>query len=152
MVALTFTRVTDDVTADVWRQVHNEIIPSDPLTLDEVMSRSRRNSLDLAHLGNDVVGCSTVRPATEEDPVTVIVPVLHGFRRQGIGSAYLGHALAQAQELGAADIATIVLASNADGLAFALRRGFVETERYTLDGDTVAYVHLARPLRDATGS
>ena len=32
---------------------------------------------------------------------------------------------------------TVVLGSNADGLAFALRRGFLEVDRYVLDGDSV---------------
>lgn len=48
----------------------------------------------------------------------------------------------------AVEIQTIVLATNHNGLAFALCRGFVETERYTLDGDTVPYIHLARKVED----
>ena len=148
MTVLTFTRVTDEVTADAWRQIHNEIIPSDPLTRDQVASRSKSNILDVAHLGSAIVGCATVRPETDEDPVTVIVRILPAFRRRGLGSEYLVHALAEAQALDAVEIATIVLATNHDGLAFALRRGFVETERYTLDGDTVPYIHLARPMED----
>jgi hypothetical protein len=43
-------------------------------------------------------------------------------------------------------VQTIVLASNSEGLEFALRRGFVETDRYTLDGETVPYVHLEAAL------
>ena len=45
MTVLTFTRVTDEVTADAWRQIHNETIPSDPLTRDQVASRSKSNVL-----------------------------------------------------------------------------------------------------------
>jgi ribosomal protein S18 acetylase RimI-like enzyme len=78
--------------------------------------------------------------------VTVIVRILPAFRRRGFGSALLVHAQTHARELDAVDIQTIVLASNVDGLEFALRRGFAETDRYTLDGDSVAYVHLATSL------
>ena len=148
MTVLTFTRVTDEVTAEAWRQIHNETIPSDPLAREQVASRSKSNVLEVAHLGSAIVGCSTVRPATDEDPVTVIVRILPAFRRRGLGSEYLVHALAEAQRLDAVEIQTIVLATNHDGLAFALRRGFVETERYTLDGDTVPYIHLARPKEE----
>ena len=135
-------------TSPAWQQVHNEIIPSDPLTLEQTMSRSTVNVLEVAHLDGTVVGCSTVRPANNEDPVTVIVRILPAFRRQGLGSEYLVHAVSAARELDAVDIQTIVLASNSDGLEFALRRGFVETERYCLPGATVPYIHLARPLTD----
>ena len=148
MSSLTFTRVADEVTARAWLQVHNEIIPTDPLSLEQAVRRSTVNALDVAHLGGTVVGCSTVRPANDEDQVTVIVRILPAFRRQGLGSEYLVHALAQARDLDAVDIQTIVLASNTEGLAFALHRGFVETERYYLPGATIPYIHLARPLTD----
>ncbi|MFI1457679.1 hypothetical protein [Streptomyces roseus] len=36
-------------------------------------------------------------------------------------------------------------ASNEDGLRFALSNGFAESDRHTLDGATVPYVHLRRP-------
>ena len=82
MTALTFTRVTDELTATAWLQVHNKIVPSDPLTLEQLASRSTAYALDLANLHGAVVGCSTVRPATDDDPVTVIVRVLPAFRRR----------------------------------------------------------------------
>lgn len=150
MTGLSITRVGDARTAEAWTRVHNEVIPTAPLTLDQVVARSRINVLEVAHRGDALVGCSTVRPATDEDPVTVIVRVLPAYRRQGLGSAYLAHTMEHARGMGATTVQTVVLESNTDGLAFALRRGFVETERYTLDGETVAYVHLARPLEDAT--
>lgn len=149
MTVLTFTPVTDEVTANAWLQVHNQIIPSAPLTFEQVSTRSKVYCLDLARLADVVVGCSTVRPAADHDPVTVIVRILPAFRRRGLGSDFLLHALAHAQELEAVNIQTIVLASNLAGLEFALRRGFVETERYTLDGGAVPFVHLAISLVDA---
>lgn len=151
MPTLSFTRVTDEQTATAWQQVHNQIIPNDPLTLEQVARRSETFALELASLDDMVVGCSTVRPAADDEPVTVIVRILPAFRRRGFGSALLAHALAHVRDLDAVSIQTIVLASNPDGLEFALRRGFVETDRYTLEGDTVPYVHLAASLDDAGG-
>jgi GNAT superfamily N-acetyltransferase len=149
MTAFSFTRVSDELTINAWLQVHNEIIPSDPLTFEQVASRSKDYALDVASLAEVVVGCSTVRAAADNDPVTVIVRILPAYRGRGLGSDFLVHALAHAQDLGAVDIQTIVLASNSEGLEFARRRGFVETERYTLDGDTVPFIHLATSLDDA---
>ena len=123
MSDLTFTRVTDDLTADAWAQVHNQIIPSDPLTVAQVVERSKLYVLDLATIDGMTVGCSTVRPALGEEPVTVIVRILPTCRRRGLGSALL---------------------------EFASRRGFVETDRYTLEGESVPYIHLASSM-DAQG-
>jgi GNAT superfamily N-acetyltransferase len=132
--------------AEAWREVHNRIIPTAPLGLDDVRARALVNVLEVAYADDVIVGCSTVRPASDDAPVTVIVRVLPEHRRGGIGSAYLDHAMATARGLDADRVQTIVLESNVDGLDFALHRGFVETERYVLDGDTLAYVHLQREV------
>ncbi len=50
--------------------------------------------------------------------------------------------LAEARGMGARRIETVVLASNEDGLAFASRHGFVESDRYAPDGETATYVDL----------
>jgi GNAT superfamily N-acetyltransferase len=93
-----------------------------------------------------LVGNATVRPPTGPDGVaTVIVRVLPEHRRRGLGSAYLESELAVARATGARRIETVVLESNADGLAFALAHGFVEHDRYVLDGDTVAFIDLHLP-------
>jgi len=47
-----------------------------------------------------------------------------------------------ARELGAEVIETVVLSSNEDGLRFALKHGFVETERYLLPGDSIPWIDL----------
>jgi GNAT superfamily N-acetyltransferase len=73
---------------------------------------------------------------------TVIVRVLPEHRGRGLGSAYLRTELDHARRLGATRIETVVLASNAEGLAFARARGFVEHDRYLLDGDTVPFIDL----------
>ena len=67
-------------------------------------------------------------------------------------SAYLEAELAHARAAGARRIETTVLASNTDGLAFALSHGFVEYDRYVLEGDTIAFVDLHLPADDPASS
>lgn len=126
-----------------WRTIHNEIIPTAPLSADEVAERAGRNRLTLGYVDEVLVGNATVRPPTGSPATaTVIVRILEEHRRHGLGSAYLDAELAEARALGAERIETVVLASNTDGLAFAHSRGFVEHDRYLLDGDTVPFVDL----------
>ncbi|ADD43917.1 GNAT family N-acetyltransferase [Stackebrandtia nassauensis] len=134
---------TDTALAD-WRHVHNTVIPAHILSADEVRERAGRHRLAVAYRDGDLVGCSTVRPPTAEDPnaATVIARVLPEHRRQGLGSQIYAHALATARQLGAEVIDTVVLASNQDGLEFALAHGFAETERYELPGETVPWIDL----------
>jgi GNAT superfamily N-acetyltransferase len=126
-----------------WRAVHNEIIPTAPLSEEEVADRSTRHLLTVAYDGDALVGCATVRPPEDDSATaTVIVRILPPFRRRGLGTTYLAQALAAANAAGARRIETVVLASNEDGLRFATSRGFVEHDRYVLDGQTVAFVDL----------
>jgi GNAT superfamily N-acetyltransferase len=131
-----------------WRTLHNAIIPNDPLSADDVVERSTRHRLTLAYDDGRLVGNATVRPPRQPDAVaTVIVRILPEHRRNGHGTAYLHAELAQAQALGARRIETVVLASNTDGLAFAQAHGFIEHDRYVMDGDTTAFIDLHLPQR-----
>ncbi|NWF27749.1 GNAT family N-acetyltransferase [Streptomyces sp. PKU-EA00015] len=133
----------DDAVLRDWQYVHNVIIPTATLSLDEVRERSGRYHLEVAYLGDELVGCSTVRPPTSEEPVvTVIARVLAAHRGQGFGTELYARGLARARELGGEGIETVVLESNPDGLRFALQHGFVEVERYLLPGDTVPWIAL----------
>lgn len=126
-----------------WRVIHNAIIPTAPLSADEVAERSGRHRLTLAYRDGALVGNATVRPpADETGAATVIVRVLPEYRRQGIGADYLRSELAEARALGARRIETVILETNADGLAFAVANGFVEHDRYTLPGQTTAFIDL----------
>ena len=126
-----------------WRHIHNVIISTAPLSAEEVRERSGRYRLDVAYLGDTPVGCMTVRPPSADTPaVTVIARVLPTHRGGGFGTLLYERGLAEARRLGADTVETIVLASNVDGLRFALARGFVEVERYVLDGDTIPFVDL----------
>ncbi|WSK26212.1 GNAT family N-acetyltransferase (plasmid) [Streptomyces sp. NBC_01298] len=126
-----------------WQHVHNTVIPTTPLSLEDVRERSARNVLHIAHLGDTIVGCTTVRPpATGSSTATVIARVLPAYRGRGFGRELYSYALAQARSLGAEVIETVVLASNPEGLDFARRAGFIEFDRYVLPGDTVAFVDL----------
>ncbi|MFF5970200.1 GNAT family N-acetyltransferase [Streptomyces sp. NPDC012769] len=126
-----------------WRLIHNAIIPTAPLSADEVRERAARNRLEVAYADGTAVGCSTVRPPDEETPAaTVISRVLPAYRGRGYGTALYERGLAHARTLSDAGVETVVLASNQEGLRFALARGFVEVERYVLPGDTVPFVAL----------
>ncbi|MEU3163043.1 GNAT family N-acetyltransferase [Streptosporangium sp. NPDC006930] len=126
-----------------WQYVHNVIIPTHPLSLEEVRERARRHHLEIAYLDDELVGCSTVRPPTGETlTATVIARVLAAHRRRGFGEELYARGLDRARELGAEVIETVVLSSNEDGLRFALEHGFVEIERYLLPGDTIPWIDL----------
>jgi GNAT superfamily N-acetyltransferase len=142
-----FVEVADEQTVADWQRIHNEIIATDPLSLDDVRERSGRHRLELAYVDapgqQSAVGNSTVRRPTGDGGAMVIARVLPAYRRRGIGTLLhergLEVALSWADER---PVETVVLASNEDGLAFALARGFVEVERYTLPGATIPYVAL----------
>jgi GNAT superfamily N-acetyltransferase len=126
-----------------WQHIHNLIIPTAPLSVDEIGVRAQRNHLEVAYVAEVAVGCSTVRPPIGDTATaTVIARVLPEHRRQGFGEQIYQRGLAKAREYGAQVIETVVLASNAEGLRFAQRHGFVEVDRYVLPGDTIAYVDL----------
>ena len=138
-----FAEVSDEQSLLDWQRIHNEIIPTDPLTLDDVRARSGRHRLELAYAGDRAAGNSTVRRPTDESGAMVIARVLPPYRHRGIGTRLYQRGLEAARRW--ADdrpVETVVLASNEDGLAFALAHGFVEVERYTLPGATIPYVAL----------
>jgi GNAT superfamily N-acetyltransferase len=147
MAELRYVRVDGDLAAAEWRRVHNAVIPTAPLSLDEVSGNASLRVMEVAYADDVVVGNSTVRPPTDDEPATVIVRVLSEHRRQGYGAALFGRALEQGREIGgssSSSVQTVVLESNVDGLRFALAHGFVEVERYLLDGDTIPFITLRR--------
>lgn len=126
-----------------WQYVHNLIIPTDELSLEAVRERAERHVLDVAYLGDTLVGCMTVRPPADGSATaTVIARILPAHRGRGLGRALYEQGLARARQLGAEVIETVVLASNPEGLAFARANGFVEFDRYVLPGDTIPFVDL----------
>ena len=144
-MTLLFEPVPQDRDAAVlhdWRRIHNLIIPTAPLSVPDVEERAGGNRLEVAYLNGVAVGNSTVR-APEHGTTVVIARVLPEHRRRGFGTKIYEHLLAYA----GGKLATVVLASNEDGLRFAKRKGFVETDRYLLPGDTVAFVDLTLGVR-----
>ena len=81
-----FLQVDGEQGLEDWRRVHNEIIPTDPLSLDEVRERSGRHHLEVAYLGDEAVGNSTVRRPTDDEGAMVIARVRPPYRRQGLGT------------------------------------------------------------------
>jgi L-amino acid N-acyltransferase YncA len=138
---------------DEWRTIHNTIIPAAQLSTDDVAYRSTRHRLTLAYVGDQLVGNATVRPPREPDGIaTVIVRILPAHRRKGHGSTYLETELAAARALSARRIETVVHASNLSGLAFAQTHGFVEHDRYMLDGDTIPFIDMHLPVEQPDGA
>ncbi|MFI8391018.1 GNAT family N-acetyltransferase [Streptomyces sp. NPDC085540] len=137
--------VDDDASIRDWQYAHNLIVPGDVLSLDDVRARTGRNHMEVAYLGDVLIGCTTVRPPTKDNDATatVIARVLPQHRRRGLGTQLYERALDQARALDPQAIETVVLASNPDGLRFAEQHGFVEVERYLLrEGDTVPWIDL----------
>jgi predicted GNAT family N-acyltransferase len=125
------------------------IIPTHVLSLDEVRERAQRHHLEVAYLGDVLVGCSTLRPPTDDtSTATVIARVLADHRGQGFGEELYARGLKRARKLGAEVIETVFLSSTEDGLRFAQKHGFVETERYLLPGDTIPWIDLRLPDPD----
>jgi GNAT superfamily N-acetyltransferase len=150
MSGLRFERPTTDKTLEEWRLVHNVVIPTAPLSLEEVRERSQRNYLEIAYLDDVVVGNSTVWPPTDEiDVARVIARVLPDHRRRGFGEQIYARAVERAKGTGATVLGTVVLASNTDGLRFAQKHGFVETERYLRPEDEIPWIELEAALVDA---
>ncbi|WP_269859190.1 GNAT family N-acetyltransferase [Streptomyces sp. RPT161] len=132
-----------DAEFEDWRYVHNVVIPTHILSLDEVRERAQRNHLEVAYLGDALVGCSTVRPPTADTTIaTVIARVLAEYRGRGFGEELYARGLRRARELGAEAVETVVLSSNVDGLRFAQKHGFFEVERYLLPGETIPWISL----------
>jgi N-acetylglutamate synthase-like GNAT family acetyltransferase len=146
MSELRFDRVQPEgreAILDDWREIHNLIIPTAPLSVEEIQERAHRNHLEVAYRDGTAVGCSTVRPPTNDTrTATVIARVRPEHRRRGFGEQIYQRALARAWRLDARVIETVVLESNADGLRFALQHGFVEIERYLMPEHTVPFVDL----------
>ncbi|MFF9170527.1 MULTISPECIES: GNAT family N-acetyltransferase [unclassified Streptomyces] len=133
--------VTGEDMLEQWRHVHNVIVPPAAMNAGQARERRDRYRLANAYLGDVLVGCSTVRPP-QDGTATVIARVLPPYRRQGIGTALYEDGLAHARVRGAHAVETCVLAANTDGLRFAEDRGFVETDRYVLDGESDLWIDL----------
>lgn len=141
-MTLDIVAVTEE-TAHLWREVHNRIVPADPLSDADVLERMGRNQLTLAYDGDVLIGNATLRPPTATSNVaTVIVRVLPEHRGQGYGTTYFDWILERAAALEPDRIETVVLAANEDGLRFAERMGFEEHDRYVLDDTTSEWVDL----------
>ena len=148
MADLRMHRVLPDVplgdsTLEDWRHVHNVTIPAHLLSPDEVRERAGRNHLEVAYLGDTLVGNSTVRPPVDGSmTATVIARVPAEYRGRGFGTELYIRALERARALGAEVIETVVLAANGTGLRFARKHGFVEFDRYVLPGESAEWVDL----------
>jgi GNAT superfamily N-acetyltransferase len=123
----------DEADEQLGLDVYNVVWPQDRIGIAEERSfrASLRDHVDLlARLDGDVVGSAIAsiqpwRPAV----VFALVTVLPERRRRGAGTALYGAISAWARERGLDTIETVVADDEAESLAFAQRRGFVEHSR-----------------------
>ena len=113
--------------------IYNAVWPHDRVSLDEVHSfkASVRDSTDLiARLDGTAVGSGfgAILPH-RPDRVFTLVTVLASERRRGAGGALYGALSAWAAERGLAELEVPVLDNDAESLAYAQKRGFVEERR-----------------------
>ncbi|GAB3846576.1 GNAT family N-acetyltransferase [Dactylosporangium cerinum] len=143
MTNLRIETPSDEALLEDWRHVHNTVVPDAAMSLDEARERVGRYLLEIAYDGDDLVGCTTVRPPGEDGAAaTVIVRVLPGHRGRGIGTALYERAMRQAAQHAAPAVETVVWAANAGGVRFAEARGFVEVDRYEPEPGAVPYLTL----------
>jgi GNAT superfamily N-acetyltransferase len=134
--------IVSETTIEDWQYVHNRVIPDAPLTVQEIQERLDPSFLTVAYAGKALVGCATVRHALRGGNVTVITRVLPEYRRRGYGEEIYLDAMRVARGFGGEAIETVVLASNEGGARFALARGFVETDRYSIPGHQDTYITM----------
>jgi GNAT superfamily N-acetyltransferase len=127
----------------LWRAIHNEIVPADELTLDEVTERATRSQMHLAYVGGTAVACSTIRPPSD-DAVMVIVRVLPNFRNAGLGTKLYAYLCQCSWVQDAKAIDTVVLKANTAGLSFAMSRGFETIDEYEIEGAQYIDLRLIR--------
>jgi GNAT superfamily N-acetyltransferase len=113
--------------------VYNSVWPHEALTMDDVRSfeaSTRDHVTFLARFDGAAAGSAVGAILPQRvDRVFVIVTVLAGQRRRGVGSA-LYHAIsAWAAGRGLSALEVAVLDDDPESLAFAGRRGFVEERR-----------------------
>ncbi len=114
-------------------EIYNAVWPRDAITMDEVRSFQRQSLAwadYVAYLDREPVGSAflAIRRERPDMPVILLTVLAHA-RRSGIGTALYGAGSAWTREQGLERLEAIVEEDDEESLGFALRRGFVETER-----------------------
>lgn len=91
----------------------------------------------VAELGGRVVGLTGLLPHWGECEIEPVV-VSSGLRAQGIGTALVAHAVAQARAAGHTSVTVRPVARNAAAISFFVRQGF----------DMLGQIELSRDLRE----
>lgn len=124
---------SDEADEQASLNVHNEVWPHDRVGLDEVRSfkASLVDYLDLiARIDGAVAGSgfAAIQPQRPE-LVVVLLTVLAEQRRRGAGTRLYETISAWARERGLGALEVVVSDDDAESLAYAQRRGFVEDRR-----------------------
>jgi mycothiol synthase len=123
--------VTDDDLAG-WCEVWNAITPREPIAVDDVRRRLRREPERLyvvAETAGRIVGLGFAGPSQSPGRNALAVRVLTDHRRQGLGSALFDRVLAHAIELEPDWVSGMVSEDDAESLRWTERRGFEEYGR-----------------------
>jgi mycothiol synthase len=131
-VTITSIAIEDQPAHDAYTAVWNTIVPREPVTAAEVVENRVRRRDDhrfLARADWQIAGIGMSFPSDLAGRTFVRVGVLEGFRRQGIGTQLLGHAVEVAQLHGSELVSSAVEEGDQAGEAFAAAFGFVERLR-----------------------
>ena len=133
-------RAESDADIAGWCAVWAAITPRDPINVEEIRGRLRRQPWRLYLVAEEegVIGLGFVGPTDSPGRIAVAVRVLPGWRRRGIGAELFEQAFAHALEQAPEWISGHVSGADPDAIAWAERRGFEEYGRE---------VELVRSLR-----
>jgi mycothiol synthase len=121
-------RAETDSDLAVWCEVWNAITPREPITVEQLKRRLARQPERLYLVAEDV-GSGLVTPSDSPGRLYLGVRVLPEERRRGLGSALYERLLEHARGLDPEWLSTQVSEADADSIAWAEHRGFVEYGR-----------------------
>jgi GNAT superfamily N-acetyltransferase len=119
---------TDD-DLETWAELKSRVVPSGPVTADQLRrSAGRDRLLLLAELDGVAVGCGTADRSNVGGRAFIAARVLPEHRRQGIGTALVGALAEHARTLGLSGVNAFVDAAEPHSIAFAEQLGLIEVD------------------------
>jgi mycothiol synthase len=127
-------RIAHDATdLAAWAAVKNQLMPHDPVTVDELqhdLAHDPSCKLSLATEGGQVIGSGIARRSrAAPDTLFAMARVVPEQRRRGIGSALLATLASEAQQRGLGHVLGRIEESDVESLAWANHRGLSEIGR-----------------------
>jgi GNAT superfamily N-acetyltransferase len=125
-------RAETDADLAGWCDVWNAITPREPNEVDVVKRRLEREPERLYLVVEEdgrCVGLGFCGPSQSPERTAIVVRVLHGHRRHGLGSALLEQLLEHARRSDRPHVSGMVFENDADGVEWVANRGFEEYQR-----------------------